>query len=336
MHTGTAANGARDRGTSLPVTLARTPVVAASVDVGSNSVHLLAAVVAGHRLVPLVDESELLGLGATVDAEGRLGTARRTELVSVLARYVETARQLGCASVALVGTEPLRVASDADRVVEDVRKATDETLNVVTHEEEAFLTLIGVTAGRRVPAELGVIDVGGGSSEVAIVAPSRPAYAGGIAARLRPLTARFVEHDPPTKDEIEAMRAHAREAMAEAPAGTPRVFIAVGGTATNLLRVMPEAALDSTLSRARLAEALAVLSAEPSRGRGDPARRATCPCADPAGRRRSSSRRCCERYGLEMLRVSDAGIREGAIFAQRHLPSKWRARLPVLAEGWSR
>jgi exopolyphosphatase/guanosine-5'-triphosphate,3'-diphosphate pyrophosphatase len=103
------------------VTLARTPVVAASVDVGSNSVHLLAAVVAGHRLVPLVDESELLGLGATVDAEGRLGTARRTELVSVLARYVETARQLGCASVALVGTEPLRVASDADRVVEDVR-----------------------------------------------------------------------------------------------------------------------------------------------------------------------------------------------------------------------
>src|SRR6478735_1635722 len=48
MHTGTAANGARDRGTSLPVTLARTPVVAASVDVGSNSVHLLAAVVAGH------------------------------------------------------------------------------------------------------------------------------------------------------------------------------------------------------------------------------------------------------------------------------------------------
>jgi len=43
-----------------------------------------------------------------------------------------------------------------------------------------------------------------------------------------------------------------------------------------------------------------------------------------------------ERYGLEMLRVSDAGIREGAIFAQRHLPSKWRARLPVLAEGWSR
>ena len=161
MHTGTAANGARDRGTSLPVTLARTPVVAASVDVGSNSVHLLAAVVAGHRLVPLVDKSELLGLGATVDAEGRLGTARRTELVSVLARYVETARQLGCASVALVGTEPLRVASDADRVVEDVRKATDETLNVVTHEEEAFLTLIGVTAGRRVPAELGVIDVGG-------------------------------------------------------------------------------------------------------------------------------------------------------------------------------
>src|SRR6185295_2662782 len=99
------ANGARDRGTSLPVTLARTPVVAASVDVGSNSVHLLGAVVAGHRLVPLVDESELMGLGATVDLEGRLGTVRRAELVSVLVQYVEAARKLGAESVTLIGTE---------------------------------------------------------------------------------------------------------------------------------------------------------------------------------------------------------------------------------------
>ena len=43
-----------------------------------------------------------------------------------------------------------------------------------------------------------------------------------------------------------------------------------------------------------------------------------------------------ERYGLEMLRVSEAGIREGAIFAQRHLPAKWRSYLAILAEGWAR
>jgi len=314
---------------------ARQPVVAAAVDIGSNSVHLLAAVVAGHRLVPLVDESELLGLGATVDLEGRLGSVRRDELVSVLVRYVNQARTLGATAVTLVGTEPLRRAADADRVVADVHRLVAETVHILSHEEEAFLMLIGVTAGRQVPAELGVIDVGGGSSEVALVAPGRPAYAGGISVGSARLTARMVEHDPPTKEEIAALRAAARAAMEEAPAGAPRLLVAVGGTASNLLRVLPEAALDGTLTRARLAQALAVLGAEPSAEAA--VRHAVRPVRArilPAGAVILDT--LLEHYGLDQLRVSDAGIREGVIFAVRHLPASWRERLPVLAEGWSR
>jgi exopolyphosphatase/pppGpp-phosphohydrolase len=313
---------------------ARRPVISAAVDVGSNSVHLLGAVVAGHRLVPLVDESELLGLGSTVDEDGRLGGVRRAELVAVLVRYVETARQLGAVNVTLLGTEPLRRAADADKVVDEVQRQTNETVHILSHEEEAFLTLIGVTGGRRVPAELGVIDVGGGSSEVAIVAPGRPAYAGGIAIGSARLTARFVEHDPPTKDELAALRAASDDALADAPAGQPRVLIAVGGTATNLLRVLPEAALDTVLTRDRLAEALAVLGAEPS---ADAAvRHAVKPVRArilPAGAAILES--LLSRYGLDQLRVSDYGIREGAIFAVRHAGPKWRERLSVLAEGWT-
>jgi exopolyphosphatase/pppGpp-phosphohydrolase len=313
----------------------RTPVIAASIDVGSNSVHLLAAVVAGHRLVPLVDESELLGLGSTVDLEGRLGPVRRAELLAVLQHYVETARRLGAVAVTIVGTEPMRRAADVDRIVEDLQRTSSATLQVLTHEEEAFLTLIGVTAGRRVPAELGVVDVGGGSSEVALVAPDRPAYAAGLSVGSARLTARLVEHDPPTREEIAALRAAAREAMTEAPPGAPRVLIAVGGTATNLLRVLPEAALEGILTRGRLAEALAILAAEPAAEAA--VRHAVRPVRArilPAGA--AILEALLERYGLDQLRVSDAGIREGAIFVQRHAPTKWRERLPVLAEGWSR
>lgn len=314
---------------------ARRPVIAASVDIGSNSVHLLAGVVAGHKLAPLVDESELLGLGATVDLEGRLGPIRRAELVAVLQRYVALGRQLGASTVTLVGTEPTRRAADIDKVIEEVQRVAAETLHVLTHEEEALLTLIGVTAGRRVQAELGVIDVGGGSSEVALVAPGMPAYAAGISIGSSRLTARFVDHDPPTADEITAIRAAARDAMREAPDGTPRVMIAVGGTATNLLRVLPEAALDGTLTRARLAEALAILATEPAAEAA--ARHAVKPVRArilPAGAAILDA--LLERYGLDQLRVSDAGIREGAIFAFRHAGTKWRERLPELAEGWAR
>ena len=313
----------------------RRPVIAAAIDVGSNSVHLLGAVVAGHRLVPLVDESELLGLGSTVDIHGRLGPVRRAELVALLVRYVDKSRQLGASSVTIIGTEPMRRASDADTVAAEVLRTTSETLHILSHEEEAFLTLLGVTAGKRVPAELGVVDVGGGSSEVALVAPGRPAYAAGISIGSQRLTDRYAEHDPPTRDELAAIRDAARAAMDLAPPGAPRVLIAVGGTATNLLRVLPEAALDGTLSRARIAEALAILGAEPAAEAA--ARHAVRPVRArilPAGAAILDA--LLEHYGLEQLKVSDAGIREGAVFVVRHAAGKWRERLPVLAEGWAR
>jgi exopolyphosphatase/pppGpp-phosphohydrolase len=40
------------------------------------------------------------------------------------------------------------------------------------------------------------------------------------------------------------------------------------------------------------------------------------------------------RYGLDSMRVSEAGIREGAILAEAHAGSAWRDRLPQLAHGW--
>jgi exopolyphosphatase/pppGpp-phosphohydrolase len=41
-----------------------------------------------------------------------------------------------------------------------------------------------------------------------------------------------------------------------------------------------------------------------------------------------------ERYGADRIRVSDAGIREGTIFAVEHAPHSWRDQLPELAHGW--
>ena len=41
-----------------------------------------------------------------------------------------------------------------------------------------------------------------------------------------------------------------------------------------------------------------------------------------------------ERYGASAIRVSEAGLREGAILAVDHGGPSWRDRLPDLAHGW--
>jgi exopolyphosphatase/guanosine-5'-triphosphate,3'-diphosphate pyrophosphatase len=309
------------------------PVVGASVDLGSNSVHLLVAVVAGHRLQVLVDESVFLGLGTAILERGYLGGAARGELTATLVRYADSARRLGATDITFLGTEPIRRAADAATLVDEVVAATGAPLHVVSHEEEAFLTLVGVTEGTPVTHQTLVVDVGGGSSEFVIVDADRAPRAAGLRVGSAMLTSQFVTHDPATAGEIEAMRAAASATVRDAPDARPGEIIAVGGTASNLLKILPAAALDRTLTRERIAEVEAILSSEPAAAAAE--RHVINPIRArilPAGGAIMDA--ILDRYGAERIRVSDAGLREGTILAVSHAGRTWRDRLGELAHGW--
>ena len=308
-------------------------VVGASVDVGSNSVHLLVARVDDHQLTSLADESAFLGLGARVAEDGLLGATARAELAEAVAGYVATARSLGATTVTVVGTEPIRRAADGPAIVAEVGRAAGVPLHVLTHEEEAYLTVIGVTEGRLLAHEALVVDVGGGSSEFCLVGPDIPPRALGLRLGAGRLTQRFVTGDPPTAEEIEAMRAEARHVLAGAPDGAPRGIVAVGGTVSNLLKVVRFGATEGTLTRSENERALALLGAEPSELSAQ--RHAVRPIRArllPAGAVIVEA--ILDRYRADEIQVSDAGIRDGAILAAAHTAHAWRDGLPVLAHGW--
>ena len=157
----------------------------AAIDLGSTSVHLLIARPERSGLVVIDDESAFLGLGAAVDGPGALGAAGRTTLVATVLAFVERARAEGVDHPIVVGTEPLRRLSDALRIVAEVSAATGEPLTVLEHEEEALLTLVGLTAGRAVTGDLLVVDIGGGSSELVEIGPG-PARPGSRVSRSGP------------------------------------------------------------------------------------------------------------------------------------------------------
>ena len=90
-------------------------VIGASIDIGANSVHLLVAAVAGHRVEPLLDESVFLGLGDRVARDGKLGPEARRDVINALASYAATASRLGARDLTIVGTEPIRRAFDRPR-----------------------------------------------------------------------------------------------------------------------------------------------------------------------------------------------------------------------------
>ena len=315
--------------------LVAAPVVAAAVDAGATSVHLLAAVVRGHQLEPLVDESVFLGLGRTVDERGYLGSELARELVVALANYANRARQLGATRLCFVGTEPLRRAADSSRVVEAVWQESRVPLHVIGHEEEALLTLLGATAGEPLDGELVLVDVGGGSSEFVVDAPGRTPIAAGIPVGSVRLTARHVAHDPPTSAELRALERDAVDAIVAAPDAHPETVIVVGGTASNLLRIVPDALLDRTLNRRRLRQAMTSLQGETAEeASAKHAVRIERARILPAGAAIVGA--IMDRYGVDRVNVSDAGIREGTILALGHAGPAWRDSLARLAQGWRR
>ena len=310
-------------------------VITSAIDIGSNSVHLLVAVVSGHRLQPLVDSSEFLGLGAAVDEQGEIGEEILARLVRTLESYTRRAAALGSPRTLMVGTDPLRRAADAPRTLAAIKAATGQEVVVISHQEEAFLTLLGVTAGRPLRRHTILVDIGGGSSEALWVPTSGDPVAVGLPTGSARLTRRLIANDPPTPAEIEALLAEARRLLAEAPEAAPDDVVVVGGTATNLLRLVPAAALDRRLTAARVQGALQLL------GRDTAAGVATrYGLKEPRARMMAAGAALVlaviERYGVDRIRVDDNGIREGLALASVHAGDDWRQHLAWMAHGWSR
>lgn len=306
--------------------------MAAVVDVGSNSVHLLVAALEGRELRPLADESVFLGLGDAVADRSALGPDLRAELVAALRRYAEAATVLGDPAPLLLATEPLRAAADAGLAVADCAAATGLELVVLTAAEEGLLTALGVTGGRPVARSTLVIDLGGGSTDCVLLDP-----AAGVAADWTiptgsaRLTRALRPDDPPAAGQLARLRELAEAALAGSPVPPAAELVFVGGTASNVLRVV-RGVTAGPLRAGDVAAVLAVVAAEraaPLATRiGLNPRRAPLL---PAGAALLAA--LLDRWPGAAARVSDASLREGAVLAHATAGDAWRARLAQLLGG---
>ena len=129
------------------------------------------------------------------------------------------------------------------------------------------------------------------------------------------------------------MRAAAADVLRAAPDVAPTELIAVGGTASNLVKMLPESIADRMLTRERIAAIQTILGTQPAAATAvrfaiNPVRARLLPAGG------AIVDALLERYGAHAIRVSEAGLREGVILAVDHGGPCWRDRLPDLAHGW--
>jgi exopolyphosphatase/guanosine-5'-triphosphate,3'-diphosphate pyrophosphatase len=174
------------------------------LDVGSNTVHLL--VVDAHRgahPTPMHSEKTVLRLVERIDSDGELDKKAADELVLAVAEARDAAGRLGCEELMSFATSAIRDAVNADEVLRRVVDETGVELRVLSGAQEATLTFLAVrrwfgwSAGR-----LLVLDIGGGSLEIATGVDEQPELAESLPLGAGRITRTRFAHDPPTRSEV--------------------------------------------------------------------------------------------------------------------------------------
>ncbi len=140
----------------------------AVIDLGSHSALLLIAHYDGQKLRVLQEEFVVTRLGQGIQQDGKLTEDRQQQALEVLRRFKKQALNAGCKTVALIGTEALRRATNRLAFSKRIKQQLGLTLKVLSPEEEARFAYLGAISAFK-PVEhraFTVIDVGGNSTEI--------------------------------------------------------------------------------------------------------------------------------------------------------------------------
>lgn len=228
----------------------------AAIDIGTITTRLLIAdvsvSVSGCTSVEEVHRAMYIThLGRGVSAEGMLSDEGIAAVLSVLEEYVQTCESHCVDTVRCVATSAMRDARNADVLIHGAAKL-GISVEVIGGAEEAQLAFVGATydstgAGDSADRVL-VVDVGGGSTELILgqiggIVDSSSAeivQLDSLQLGSRRLTDAFIDTDPPSTEEVQAVREHARKLCTQYLSGYQHLdrVIAVAGTATTLAAVL--------------------------------------------------------------------------------------------------
>ncbi len=214
------------------------------LDVGSNTVHLLVVDAhSGARPLPAFSHKVELHLADHLDAQNRLTDECASRLLEFVRDAIGIAEDKGVQELLAFATSAVRDAANGDEVLARIRDETEVAIQVLPGTEESRLTFL---AARRwfgwSSGHLLLLDIGGGSLEIASGHDEDPSVAVSLPLGANRLTRDWLTGDPPDPEEVRQLRKHARAEIAAAAsavrsAGIPDHAVATSKTFRQLARI---------------------------------------------------------------------------------------------------
>lgn len=232
----------------------------------------------GESLVECRQERAFTLIGRSINAGGAIPDAKLREVLAAVYSQYAIARQLGAAEVRCVATAGVRRAVNGAQLVGMIREACKGLeLEILSGAEEARLAFMGAawSVGAGTESGLGVVDAGGGSSELVVGdAPSYIRWWVSLPIGSGDVTQRWLPSDPPTDAELDEARERTRAIFADVqPPPEVNRLLAVGGSATSL-RILAGPILDADVLEKLLAVTRRLSATEFARNYGIDVQRA--------------------------------------------------------------
>ncbi|HXS46697.1 MAG TPA: hypothetical protein VN756_04470 [Solirubrobacterales bacterium] len=298
-------------------------MLCAAIDIGSNTTRVLVAEPVDGQLKKVMEQRAYTRINKAVDGDGGIPAEKIAEVAEVVATQVRLARELGAETIRSVATAAVRDATNGEAVAREIGEVSGVPVEVLGEEDEGRLSFIGATKalGHPVEGRIGVVDVGGGSTEIIL-----GTVQGGV-QEVRSwrvgsgvLADELIASDPPSATEIRKIRDRIEDIFAGVEVEQPAQAVAVGGSATSLRRLVGAVLEYETLERG-----IRVLASDPA---ADVARRFEL---DPERVRILATgvlllEKLSELLG-QPLQIGKGGLREGVILDQLNANGSSPARL---------
>ena len=228
----------------------------ACIDIGSNTTRLLVADVDDGRLRELMTQRVYTRIGKSLAKGGRIRKKKIDEIADVVETQARHAREYGSERIEVVATAAIREAPNRDDLAAAVADSSSLPVRILSGAEEARLSFVGATKTLGAPVEGGVavVDVGGGSTEIALgTVAGGASWSETFRVGSGFLTDSYMRSDPPGAGELHAVRQHVLGVFEglELPSElTLERAVAVGGSATSLRRVIGAELEHETIERA--------------------------------------------------------------------------------------
>ncbi len=297
----------------------------AGIDIGTLTCRLLIAdLLPGGRLKELRSERRILRLGEGVDQTKQLSAAAMDRVLCCLKEWREMIDASHVDAAAVVATSAVRDAENRDEFLDRVKREADFEIELLSGEEEARRTLLGIRSG--LPpgvTDLLALDIGGGSTEFILDRPGQKPVVQSIDVGVVRLCERLLHHDPPTDEEIRQAREwvgrETKAGVADMGNYHTATFVGTAGTITSLTAMAqklpayePARIHNYTLKLSTIQELEQTLL---SRKKAD---RAGLPGLEKGREEVIAAgaiiiRTIMETLGMPSVLVSDLGLREGVL-----------------------